>query len=126
MFRLSVILIIIVSCNMQVYATQSLKSSEVHLSDPFVHLLYSLEIAQLCGHNSDSVRQGYELEKSRIINELNLSKQATAEKSITASVLVDLEWQNLGLGGFKYWCAKEAADAADYFVKIYNGFNKDE
>lgn len=119
-------MIIFVSFNMQVHATQSLKSSEVYLADPFVHLVYSLEIAQLCGHGSDSVRQGYELEKYRIINELNLSKAATAEKSITASVLVDLEWQNRGLGGFKYWCAKEAADAADYFVKIYDGFINNE
>ena len=125
MFRISVILLFLVSFNVPAYATQSLKSSEIVLADPFIHLLYSLEITQLCGHYTESVRQGFKHEKIRIVSELELSKEDLEAKSITASVLVDLEWQNRGLGGFKYWCAKEAADAADYFIKIYNGL-KDE
>lgn len=99
-----------------VHSTVSLKASEKFLIDPFVNLVYEMEITVICGLATYPVSNGYEIEKKRMTDEYKLNPERIIEKSALARKLADLEWQNRGLGGFKGWCAKDGVNYAEQFI----------
>ncbi len=105
--------------NSSVNATLSLKASEKFLIDPFVNLVYEMEVAIICGLATYPVSKGFELEKKQMISTFELSTEMVVTKSTLARKLADLEWQNRGLGGFKGWCAKEGVNNAKRFILFF-------
>ena len=64
------------------------------------------------------VRAGFSRELERLIEHNRSDEAQVREARNRALTLVELEWANRGLGGFKGWCRTEGEEAAQRFRSI--------
>ncbi len=77
-----------------------------------IQLHYDLEVAAYCGLVSKNVLEGFQTALKDETESANLSQGDIELARMQAWKEAHLEWQNRGLGGFKYWCANEAMEGA--------------
>lgn len=100
----------IVPCSLAliVAAGPSLADSWEHL----VRIHYDLEVASYCGLVTDTVLKGFHTALQVQIDSAGTSFDDIEQARMQAWKDAHWEWQNRGLGGFKYWCANEAMEGA--------------
>lgn len=82
-----------------------------------IDVYYRYEVvAGYCGLTTDSVVEGYVLERKQIVAEFLLDKAQQLVASGKASQRAHNEWLNRSLGGFKGWCRNEGQGYANKFV----------
>ena len=79
---------------------------------------YDIGVIGYCGLFNDAVSEGFRREVRRIVE-----RDAIDEKSLNAArsramTMVELEWDNRGLGGFRGWCRSEGQDAVKRFLAV--------
>lgn len=77
-----------------------------------IELHYDLEVAAYCGLVSKNVLTGFQTALKNETETANHSQRDIELARMQAWKEAHLEWQNRGLGGFKYWCANEAMEGA--------------
>ena len=77
-----------------------------------VQIHYDLEVASYCGLVSESVLEGFHSALQVQIDSDKFTSDDIEQARMQAWKEAHWEWQNRGLGGFKYWCANEAVEGA--------------
>ena len=88
------------------------KPSFADTREHLVQIHYDLEVASYCGLVSESVLEGFHSALQVQTDSANLSLEDIEQARMQAWKEAHWEWQNRGLGGFKYWCANEAVEGA--------------
>ncbi len=103
---MSRILLYLTACALSIIPTVA------NTHERLVQLHYDLEVAAYCGLVSQNVLTGFQKALKYEIEKANLSQEDIELARMQAWKEAHLEWQNRGLGGFKYWCANEAMEGA--------------
>lgn len=81
-------------------------------------LFYDIGVIGYCGLSSDEVYAGFRRELDRIVEEDLADEHDLRRARNRAMTLVELEWDNRGLGGFRGWCRTEGELAVDRFMGV--------
>ena len=79
-------------------------------------ILYDMGVVGYCGLGSDQVTRGYRRQLGGILERDNIDEKTLNEAIARAWTMVEWEWNNRGLGGFRGWCKTEGADAVTRFT----------
>ena len=78
-------------------------------------VLYDMGVVGYCGLGSDAVYRGFRIELDRIVQRDGVDQSTLRDARNRALTMVEWEWDNRGLGGFRGWCRDEGQSAADAF-----------
>ena len=78
---------------------------------------YDIGVIGYCGLGSAAVDQGYRRTVRRIIERDGIDKQGVNAAQSRAMTMVELEWDNRGLGGFRGWCRTDGENAVRRFLE---------
>lgn len=81
-------------------------------------VFYDMGVIGYCGLSTDPVSRGFHEQLKRIVEEGGANEQQVRTAQNRAITLVELEWDNRGLGGFRGWCRTEGQDAVDRFLDV--------
>ena len=81
-------------------------------------VFYDIGVIGYCGLSTDAVSQGFRREVRRIVERNAIDKQRFNAARNRAITLVELEWDNRGLGGFRGWCRSEGETAVKRFLAV--------
>lgn len=81
-------------------------------------VLYDMGVIGYCNLSSPEVLKGYSLELEQIIKRDNLSEQNLKDTTNSVWTMVEWEWNNRGLGGFRGWCRTEGEAAVNRFLSV--------
>ena len=79
---------------------------------------YDIGVIGYCGLFNDAVSEGFSREVRRIVERDAVDEQSLNAARSKAMTLVELEWSNRGLGGFRGWCRSEGVDAVKRFLAV--------
>ena len=79
---------------------------------------YDIGVIGYCGLGSAAVDRGYRREVLRIIERDGIDKQGVNAAQSRAMTMVELEWDNRGLGGFRGWCRTDGEKAVQRFLMV--------
>ena len=79
---------------------------------------YDIGVIGYCGLFNDAVSEGFNREVRRIVERDAVDEQSLNAARSRAMTLVELEWSNRGLGGFRGWCRSEGVDAVNRFLAV--------
>lgn len=83
---------------------------------PLEQVFYDIGVVGYCGLSENAVAEGFKREVKRIINRYALDETTVKAARARAITLVELEWDNRGLGGFRGWCRTEGENAVQRFL----------
>ena len=78
-------------------------------------ILYDMGVIGYCGLSSDAVLAGFNRELGQIIDRDGIDRRGLKDAQNRALTMVEWEWDNRGLGGFRGWCKTEGESAAKRF-----------
>ena len=81
-------------------------------------VFYDIGVVGYCGLVTDAVSQGFRREVRRIVERDAIDERGLNAARSRAMTLVELEWDNRGLGGFRGWCRTEGEDAVKRFLAV--------
>lgn len=79
---------------------------------------YDISVIGYCGLSSGPVSAGFRREVERITTRDGIDETRLHAARSRALTLVELEWANRGLGGFRGWCRSEGQAAVERFIAI--------
>ena len=79
---------------------------------------YDIGVIGYCGLFNDAVSAGFRREVKRIVERDAVDEQSLNAARSRAITMVELEWDNRGLGGFRGWCRSEGEDAVKRFLAV--------
>lgn len=79
-------------------------------------VLYDMGVVGYCGLSTEAVSRGFRRELDRIIHRDEIDRQDFDLARARALTMVEWEWDNRGLGGFRGWCRTEGEAAVDRFL----------
>ena len=79
---------------------------------------YDISVIGYCGLSSEPVSTGFHREVERITTRDGIDETQLRDARSRALTLVELEWANRGLGGFRAWCRTEGQAAVERFIAI--------
>lgn len=79
---------------------------------------YDISVIGYCGLSSGPVSAGFHREVDHITRRDGIDETALRAARSRALTLVELEWANRGLGGFRGWCATQGQAAVERFKAI--------
>ena len=79
---------------------------------------YDISVIGYCGLSSGPVSAGFHREVERITARDGVDETGLQAARSRALTLVELEWANRGLGGFRGWCKTEGQSAAERFERL--------
>jgi len=79
---------------------------------------YDISVIGYCGLSSGPVSAGFHREVDRITTRDGIDETGVRAARSRALTLVELEWANRGLGGFRGWCATEGRAAVERFEAV--------
>jgi len=82
--------------------------------------LYEMGVIGYCGLSTDTVIQGFNRELRQLIDRNDIDNQGLKNAQNRALTMVEWEWDNRGLGGFRGWCRTEGESAVKRFRSIPN------
>ena len=78
-------------------------------------ILYDMGVIGYCGLSSDTVLAGFNRELGQIIDRDGIDRRDLKDAQNRVLTMVEWEWDNRGLGGFRGWCKTEGESAAERF-----------
>ncbi len=81
-------------------------------------VLYEMGVIGYCGLSSDAVAKGFDRELGQIIDRRNIDRKGLQDAKNRVMTMVEWEWDNRGLGGFRGWCRTEGESAVKRFLSI--------
>jgi hypothetical protein len=84
-------------------------------------VLYEMGVIGYCGLSSDAVTKGFDRELGQIIDRDNIDRLALRDAQNRVLTMVEWEWDNRGLGGFRGWCKTEGGSAVKRFLSTKPG-----
>lgn len=85
---------------------------------PLEQVFYDIGVIGYCGLSGNTVTEGFQREVRRIVEREEINKKAFNAARSRAITLVELEWDNRGLGGFRRWCRTEGETAVRRFLSV--------
>lgn len=79
---------------------------------------YEMGVIGYCGLSSEPVNAGFQREVARIVKRDRIEEHGITSARNRALTLVELEWSNRGLGGFRGWCRTEGEAAVERFLSV--------
>ena len=79
---------------------------------------YEMGVIGYCGLSSDPVNAGFQREVAQIVKRDGVEEDGIISARNRALTLVELEWSNRGLGGFRGWCRTEGETAVHRFLSV--------
>lgn len=79
---------------------------------------YEMGVIGYCGFSSEPVNAGFQREVARIVKRDRIEEHGITSARNRALTLVELEWSNRGLGGFRGWCRTEGEAAVERFLSV--------
>ena len=79
-------------------------------------VLYDMGVIGYCSLGSAAVQAGFENELNRIIARNRIDQSTLNEARNRVITMVEWEWDNRGLGGFRGWCKSEGQAAVTRFL----------
>ena len=79
---------------------------------------YDIGVIGYCGFITDLVSEGFQREVKRIVERDAIDETSLQAARSRAMTMVELEWDNRGLGGFRGWCRSEGETAVKRFLAI--------
>jgi hypothetical protein len=79
-------------------------------------ILYEMGVIGYCGLSSDAVKKGFNRELGQIIDQDNIDRLGLRDAQNRVLTMVEWEWDNRGLGGFRGWCRTEGESAVKRFL----------
>lgn len=83
---------------------------------PLEQVFYDIGVIGYCGLSGEAVAEGFRREVTRIVERDAIDKKDYNAARSRAITLVELEWDNRGLGGFRGWCRTEGETAVRRFL----------
>ena len=77
---------------------------------------YDMGVIGYCGLSTDAASAGFRRELERVVERGKINEQEFRAARNRAITMVQLEWDNRGLGGFRGWCRTEGAAAVKRFL----------
>lgn len=81
-------------------------------------VLYDMGVIGYCGLSGDAVRAGFNRELERIIDHDSVDQRGLKDAQNRVLTMVEWEWDNRGLGGFRGWCKTEGESAVKRFQSM--------
>ena len=85
---------------------------------PLEQVFYDIGVIGYCGLSQDAVSEGFKREVRRIVETEGIDEKTVNAARSRAITLVELEWDNRGLGGFRGWCRTEGETAVKRFLSV--------
>ena len=85
---------------------------------PLEQAFYDIGVIGYCGLGENAVTAGFQRELKRIIERDAIDEKTFNAARSRAITLVELEWDNRGLGGFRGWCRTEGENAVKRFLSV--------
>ena len=79
-------------------------------------ILYEMGVIGYCGLSSDEVKKGFNRELGQIIDQDNIDRLGLRDAKNRVLTMVEWEWDNRGLGGFRGWCKTAGESAVKRFL----------
>ena len=79
---------------------------------------YEMGIIGYCGLSTEQVNAGFQREVAHIVKREGIEEEGIVSARNRALTLVELEWSNRGLGGFRGWCRTEGQAAVERFLAV--------
>ncbi len=86
--------------------------------NPLEQVFYDIGVIGYCGLSQHAVTQGFKREVRRIVKRGAIDENTVNAARTRAITLVELEWDNRGLGGFRGWCQTEGQTAVRRFLSV--------
>lgn len=78
-------------------------------------IFYDMGVVGYCGLSSDVASRGFSRQLDELIQRERLEPIAVRDARNRALTMVEWEWDNRGLGGFRGWCSSEGKAAVERF-----------
>lgn len=78
-------------------------------------IFYDIGVIGYCGLSSDAVSKGFNRQLRELTERDKITAQRRQDAQYRALTMVEWEWDNRGLGGFRGWCRSEGAAAVERF-----------
>lgn len=79
------------------------------------HIFYDMGIIGYCGLSSDAASRGFHQQLEALVDRENIDPIQVRDARNRALTMVEWEWDNRGLGGFRGWCRDEGKAAVERF-----------
>lgn len=78
-------------------------------------ILYDMGVIGYCGLSSDAASRGFQRRLEALVDRENIDPIHLRDARNRALTMVEWEWDNRGLGGFRGWCRDEGEAAVERF-----------
>ena len=82
------------------------------------HILYDMGVIGYCSLGSTAVQQGFNRQLNQVIVRDGIDQSELNDARNRAMTMVEWEWDNRGLGGFRGWCKTEGQAAVNRFESV--------
>ena len=79
-------------------------------------IFYDIGVIGYCGLSSEAVLEGFRRQLKDMVERDGIGPARVREARSRAMTMVEMEWDNRGLGGFRGWCLGEGEGAVERFV----------
>ena len=79
------------------------------------HMFYDMGVIGYCGLSTDAAIRGFHQQLEALVDRENLDPIHVRDARNRALTMVEWEWDNRGLGGFRGWCRDEGEAAVKRF-----------
>lgn len=80
-------------------------------------IFYDMGVVGYCGLSSAVASRGFSRQLDELIQRQRLDSITVRDARNRALTMVEWEWDNRGLGGFRGWCSSEGKAAVERFSK---------
>jgi hypothetical protein len=80
------------------------------------HAYYGMGVIDYCGLNSWEVDDGYQRKIRYLLLTADLDEESVRRIRIKGWIEADYQFGNHGLGGFRFWCARDGRGALTEFL----------
>lgn len=78
-------------------------------------IFYDMGVIGYCGLSSEAASRGFRKQLEEIVERENIDPLQIRDTRNRALTMVEWEWDNRGLGGFRGWCSSEGKAAVARF-----------
>lgn len=79
-------------------------------------IFYDIGVIGYCGLSNEEVTRGFNRQLKKLVDRDNLDAVQIRDARNDALSMVEWEWDNRGLGGFRGWCKNEGEAAVERFT----------